>query len=40
MKDPKRGQMMLEMATADLQAIRHMLDPHQFADSTDPTTAI
>ncbi len=33
MRDPKHGQMMLEMATADLQAIRHMLDPHQFADS-------
>ena len=33
MKDLKHGRMMLDMATADLQAIRHMLNPHQFTDS-------
>lgn len=33
MKDPKHARLMLEMAAADLQAIRNMADPHQFADS-------
>ena len=33
MKDPKHARLMLDMATADLQAIRHMTDPRQFADS-------
>ncbi len=33
MKDPKHGRLMLDMATADLQAISHMLSPHQFTDS-------
>lgn len=33
MKDPKHARLMLDMATADLQAIRHMTNPSQFADS-------
>lgn len=33
MKDLKHGRMMLDMATADLQAIHNMLNPHQFTDS-------
>lgn len=33
MKDPKHARLMLDMATADLQAIRHMTEPRQYADS-------
>jgi HEPN domain-containing protein len=33
MKDLKHGRLMLEMAAADLQAIRNMPDPRRFTDS-------
>jgi hypothetical protein len=33
MKDLKHGRLMLEMAAADLQAIRNMSDPRSFTDS-------
>jgi HEPN domain-containing protein len=33
MKDPKHARLMLDMAAADVQALRNMSDPGRFADS-------
>ena len=33
MKDPKHARLMLDMAAADVQAVRNMSDPGRFADS-------
>jgi hypothetical protein len=33
MKDPKHARLMLDMAAADVQAVRNMADPERFADT-------